>query len=149
MRNIVPTVNLTLRIPKKMVDVIDNMIMNTREFTNRPDFILCSIRYLFRLVRELYKRDFGKNNPTYEMDYAKTGVVWERYEKYGKDPQLILVRVPEGMIQRWNNMRGLFVDMKTFQDFTRIAITHYIDFMIDQDYIDEIILRDTIKNENG
>ncbi|MDD3141170.1 MAG: ribbon-helix-helix domain-containing protein [Lachnospiraceae bacterium] len=55
MKNSVETKNLTLRIPSDLADDIDEIILNTEEYTNRPDFIISAIRFMDEwLFKEYY-----------------------------------------------------------------------------------------------
>ena len=89
-----------------MAEKTDEIITDTREYTNRPDFVVCAVRYL---------SDFLRKHET-NADLVN---IREEYRKYGTDMKLILVRVPVGLKEKWEKENPF----ARFQDFVRAAVT--------------------------
>ena len=142
MKNPVNTERLEFRFPKSLVDEIDRCF-ELRMYANRPDFIISAIRYYQKRIYDMIEDqedcslDFDeeiKTTPAKERrvkkqmdDMEKMFVAHERvYKGYKGEPIRVIVRIPRGYRETWNVLQILKLPIKSYQDFTRLAVASYI-----------------------
>jgi Arc/MetJ-type ribon-helix-helix transcriptional regulator len=135
MKNAVKTEIVTIRLPCRLIDVIDIIIEDGKEYANRPDFVISAIRFYFKeyivytipeeTVKDkvIQKRIEEKKNKI--ADSLKKSK--RRYRECFGEPKRIAIRIPVGFTEKWNRVQANNGPITNFQDFIRFAIMRYME----------------------
>jgi len=139
MRNVVPTEIITLRLPSDLVECIDEWIMRSKYYSNRPDFIISAVRSYMRPLEDWYvvmeegpepyskshsKEDEDEIKKNFESFISIVEKDKEAYSKIGGKPVTILLRVPVGVGKKWDSLKDI-LPIKNYQDFIRYSIVPF------------------------
>jgi Predicted transcriptional regulators containing the CopG/Arc/MetJ DNA-binding domain len=135
MRNVVPMITVSIRIPEELVNKIDDAILTNGAFSNRTDLIIYAIRHEWNKIVIESCHTSADELKSFNEDKVKWIVVDVlskmnknyslEYSRYGGKPKQILLRLPEGMINyMMGSLRG-DEKIETAQNLIRLLIAGY------------------------
>lgn len=139
MRNVIKTKTAVVRLPSGLVDEVDRLIILTKAYTNRPDFLSCGIRNTF----DHFDTVFMISAPILEVGPIENGeyrknIICEIFRDivkkdqnlhdYKGDPVQVNLRLPKGIYDKWNRLQDL-LPFTNLQDFIRYSTARYCEFI--------------------
>ena len=139
---------ITIKLTKKMIQQIYDIIEETGMYANAPDFIVWSMRAYYDYILSFHSKVCEEVfNAELRSEIAQRGLNRERYIQdnlfleyvssvvlYGELGKQILIRVPIGFyhnIMKLNEIIG--PPLKTIQDYCRHSVYYAIGYVQDRD----------------
>jgi Arc/MetJ-type ribon-helix-helix transcriptional regulator len=122
---------------------IDELIKETEEYANRPDFVISAIRNYLNAFNWLTKESVRERSVTWPDNTADELIrvleaekedmlsalplLIKHYDAFKGEPTRIIIRMPVGFRKRWEIIKETEWPIKNYQDFIRISIILYVD----------------------
>ena len=129
-----------MRFPEKLIEKIDNYIVNDNLYTTRPDFILDAVRFSYGKLSEKFAEVYEKTHSgeagysiykSRERDLMQmTGMVLlSEYQEYGVEKTQVMLRFPKGLAEDIEKNVLSTRICKNRSDFIRLSIVYKLTYI--------------------